>query len=66
MRRKDKYIALSSLSIYYAWKNIRKTYRNNKFKILGPTWNDGAYSKADIPDYFEYILKKHAEKQLIF
>ena len=23
-RRKDKYIALSNLSIYYTWKNIKK------------------------------------------
>ena len=24
LRRKDKYIALSNLSIYYTWKNIKK------------------------------------------
>ena len=24
LRREDKYIALSSLSIYYTWKNIKK------------------------------------------
>ena len=24
LRRKDEYIALSSLSIYYTWKNIKK------------------------------------------
>ena len=33
LRRKDKYIALSKLSIYYTWKNIEKSYKNNKFKI---------------------------------
>ena len=38
LKRKDKYIALSNLSIYYAWKNIKKSYRNNKFKISAPTW----------------------------
>ena len=27
--RKDKYIALSNLSIYYTWTNIKKSYRNN-------------------------------------
>ena len=26
---------------------------------------DGLYSISDIQDYFEYILKKHEEKQLI-
>ena len=25
------------LSIYYAWKNIKKSYENNKFKISVPT-----------------------------
>ena len=35
-KRKDKYIALSNLSIYYTWKNIKNSYKNNKFKILGP------------------------------
>ena len=32
-KRSDKYVALSSLSIYYAWKNIKKSYKNNKSKI---------------------------------
>ena len=46
------------------WKNIKKSYRNKKFKISAPTQNeefelsDGSYSISDIPDYFEYILKK--------
>ena len=25
LRRKDKYIALSNLTIYYTWKNIKKS-----------------------------------------
>ena len=68
LRRKDTYIALSNISIYYTWKNITKLYKNNKFKISAPTWNeefqlpDGSYSVSDIQDYFEYILKKHEEK----
>ena len=33
LKRNDKYVALSNLSIYYSWKNIRKSYKNNKFKI---------------------------------
>ena len=55
----DKYVALSNLSIYYTWKTIKKSYKNNKFKISALTWNkefdlpDGSYS--DIQDYFEYI-----------
>ena len=63
LRRKYKYIALSNLSIYYTWKNIKQPYKNNKFKISAPTWNeefelrDGSYSISDIQDYFEYIFK---------
>ena len=67
LRMGEKIIALSNLSIYYIWKNIKSSYNNNKFKIAAPTWNnkfelpDGPYSVSDIQDYFEYILKKHAE-----
>ena len=32
LRRKDKYTALSNLSIYYTQKNIKKSYKNNEFK----------------------------------
>ena len=71
LRRKDKYIALLNLSIYYTWRNIKKSYKNNKFKISAPTWNeefelpDRSCSISDIQDYFEYILKKHRKRQLI-
>ena len=67
LRRGEKIIALSNLSIYYTWKNIKSSYNNNKFKISAPTWNDkfelpdGLYSVSNIQDYFEYILKKHGE-----
>ena len=63
----EKIIALSNLSIYYTWRNIKRSYNNNKFKISAPTWNDkfdlpdGSFSVSDIQDYFEYILKKHRE-----
>ena len=61
----NKNMALANLSIYYTWKNIKSEYKNNKFKISPPTWNDtfdlpdGSYSIADIQDYFEFIIKKH-------
>ena len=32
-KRNYKYVALSNLSIYYTLKNIKKSYKNNKFKI---------------------------------
>ena len=37
--RSDKYVAFSNLSIYYTWKNIKKSHKNNKFKTSAPTWN---------------------------
>ena len=40
LKRSDKYVALSNLSIYYTSKNIKKLYKNNKFKISAPTWNE--------------------------
>ena len=46
---------------------MKKSYKNNKFKISAPTWNeefelpDGSYFISDIQDYFEYILKRHGE-----
>ena len=67
LRRGQKTIALSNLSIYYMWKNVKSSYNNNKFKISAPTRReefelpDGSYSVSDIQDYFEYILKKHSE-----
>ena len=36
-RRGEKSIALSNLSIYYKWKNIKSSYNNNKFKISALT-----------------------------
>ena len=32
LKRSDKYVALSILSIYNAWKNVKRSYKNNKFK----------------------------------
>ena len=62
-----KRIALSNLSIYYTWKNIKSSYNNYKFKKSAPTWTaefelpEGSYLISDIQDYLEYILKKHNE-----
>ena len=40
LRRGQKTVALSNLSICYSWKNIKSSYNNNKFKISTPTWNE--------------------------
>ena len=48
-------------------KKRKKSYKNNKFKISAPTWNeefelsDGSYSIPGIQDYFEHILKNMRE-----
>ena len=53
LRSSNKHVALQNLSIYNTWKNIRKQYKNNKLKIINPTWNDefelsdGSYSVSD-------------------
>ena len=66
LRFDKKVIALSNVSMYYTWNNIKILY-NNKFKISTPTCNeeftlpDGCYSVSHITDYFQYILKKHGE-----
>ena len=49
-------------------EKYKKLYRNNIFNRSAPTWNeefelpDGLYSISDVQDYFEYVLKKHGEK----
>ena len=40
LRRGQKTVALSNLSIYYTWKNIKSSYNNNEFKISAPTWSE--------------------------
>ena len=34
LRRGQKTVALSNLSICYTWKNVKSSYNNNKFKYL--------------------------------
>ena len=64
LKNSNKNMVLANWSICYTWKNIKSEYKNNKFKISAPTWNDtfylpdGSYSISDIQDYFEFIIKK--------
>ena len=54
----EKVIALTNLSIYYTWRNIKSSNNNNELKISAPTWNDefeltdGLYSVSE----FKIIL----------
>ena len=57
LKRSDKYAAFSNLSIYYTWKNMKKSYKNYRFKRSAPKWHedselhDESYSVSDIQDY---------------
>ena len=61
LSRGQKTVALSNLSIYYMWKNVKSSYNNNKFKISAPTWSeefelpDGSYSVSDIQNFLNII-----------
>ena len=64
LRNPNENMALANLSIYYTWKNVKSIYKNNKFKISAPAWNemfdlpDGSYNIPAIQNYLEYIIKK--------
>ena len=70
LRMGEKVIALSNISIYYTWKNIKSSYSNNKFKISTPTWNDNLNYQM-VPILYQIfkiifsIFKKNMEKILI-
>ena len=59
------------LYLTYKWKNIKKSCKNNKFKISALTWNEEfelpntSYSASDIQDYFEYNFRKTEESLVI-
>ena len=48
--------------VCFTWK---KSYKNRKFKISVPTWNDKlklpgeSNSVSNVQDNYEYIIKKH-------
>ena len=65
------YIFTYILQGYVFITNIRKQYKNNKLKIIAPTWNDefelpdDSYPVSDIQDYIKHIIKKHEKKHKI-
>ena len=71
LKRYDKYVALSNLSICYTWKKVKKSYKNNKFKISAPRENKNLKYMVDhiLCQISKIILntfkKKQGEKQLI-
>ena len=57
LKSSNNHVGLQNVPIYYMWKNVIQQYKNNKLKIIAPTWNnefelsDGSYSMSDIQDY---------------
>ena len=70
LKRSDKYVALSNLSIYYIWKNIKKSYKNTNLKYH---LRHGIKILNYLMDHILYqifkiilsIFKKNMEKSLI-
>ena len=53
LKRSEKYVALSNLSIFYTWENI-KSHTKNIFKMSAPTWNE----EFELPDHILYRIFK--------
>ena len=54
LKRKDKYVALSHLSIYYTWKIKKVIKKKKKIKMSAPTSNE----EFELPDgYFVSKLR---------
>jgi hypothetical protein len=73
---KDKYIAVSSISMFYSWFNILQVYSNNQFTY---TWTagattttytvnipDGLYEIADINNYIQFVCIQNGTYWSIF
>ena len=58
LRREDKYIALSNLSIYYTWKNIKKSYKiiNLKYQLQHRMKNSNYLMDHILYQIFKNIL----------
>ena len=58
LRISDIYITLPNLSIYYRWKNIKKSYMSSSVKWHFE-WPGKSYSVLDIQGYLKNIIKTH-------
>ena len=46
LKKSNKYVTSSNFSIYYTWKNMKRSYKNNIFKTTAPPWNE----EFELPD----------------
>ena len=57
------YALLYQILAFTIHGKTQKSYKNNKFKISTPTWDEEfelpgeSFPVSDIQDYFEYIVK---------
>ena len=63
VKRSDKYVALSTLSMHHIWENMRMSYKNKKFNEKNEKFElpDGSNPVSEIQVYFECIIKKHGK-----
>ena len=62
LRRKNKYISLSNLSIYYTWENKKKSYNNNiylEFQLQHGMKNLNCSMDHFLYQIFKIILNIH-------
>ena len=61
LRRKDKYIALSNVSVYYTWKNIKSHIRiiNLKFQLQNWIKNLNYLTDYILYQIFKVILNRY-------
>ena len=55
LKSSNKYVVLSNLIMYYKWENMKKSYKNNKFKYL---LQRGMKSLNYLMDHILYLFFK--------
>ena len=61
LKRNDKYVDLSNLSICNTWENVKKPNKNTRFQISSPTWNLN-YLTIIFWVRYSKLKKKYGEK----
>lgn len=62
MQLKNNYVCMSSLSLFYTWKNIKASYGNNslkyhvKDKLVDVIFPDASYTIDDINNYMHMVM----------
>ena len=62
LKRNGKYVALSNLGVYYTWKIMKKSYKNNEWSDMESRITWWIIFCIRYPRLFWIYLKKHGEK----